>query len=451
MRTALPFLLAMTLVCSANSQEPQHVLLNSDIVNMCKSGIGDATIILTIQKSSTKFDTGPDALIQLKSAGVSDAVLNAMLASPGNSAQPSQQDCSQALDKLLSTYGTADKIASLTASRYVSTSVTSNESGTKTNRLERVTIWSGSIRATLQPTAGEGEGSTVVVTPEFNYMIAGKMTTLIPPAVLQDLQGSLRLDPLYIAKRRDEYSCLSAGTEQIGGVSTTKLKIASSAVQGQFNQDTNTGRLVRITSTSANGPTTTDLSDWRLVDGVYIPFKRHFVSSTATTDVTLSDYQINPSIDPSWFQPISGQVAASLTFKVLQSESVPYTAQTNGGISTACDISGSTDTTMTTSTYGNTTYGSATTTPNLRMNCRTSDNSIRWQHVLNAMFVQASDGNAYIIACDRAWAWSKCVPLKAGDTFLAKRTNKGFEVQFSNAKGKEKEATYSILQSKARR
>jgi hypothetical protein len=449
MRTALLILLAMILISTANSQEPQHVLTNSDIVNMSKSGIGDATIILTIQRSSTKFDASPDALIQLKSAGVSDAVLNAMLASPGNSAQPSQQDCSQALDKLLSTFGTPDKIASLTASRYLSTSVSSNASGSKTNRLERVTIWSGSIRATLQPTAGEG--TTVVVTPEFNYMIAGKMTTLIPAAILQDVQSSLRLDPIYIAKHRDEYSCVSAGTEQIGSVSTTKLKIGSSAVQGQFNQDTNTGRLVRITATNANGPTTTDLSDWRLVDGVYVPFRRHFVSSTATNDVTVSEYQINPSIDPSWFQPISGEVAASLTFKVLQSESVPYTVQTNGGISTACDISGSTDTTMTTSTYGNTTYGNATTTPNLRMNCRTSDNSIRWKHILNAMFVQGSDGNAYIIACDRAWAWSKCVPLRAGETFLAKRTNKGFEVQFSNAKGKEKEATYSILQSKALR
>ncbi len=449
MRPALLILLAMTLISAANSQEPQHVLSNSDIVNMSKSGIGDATIILTIQRSSTKFDTSPDALIQLKSAGVSDTVLNAMLASPSTSAQPSQQDCSQALDKLLSTYGAADELASLTASRYVSTSVTSNPSGTRTNRLERVTIWSGSIRATLQPSTGEG--STVVVTPEFNYMITGKMTTLIPPTILQDLQGSLRLDPIYIVKHRNEYSCVSAGTEQIGGASTTKLKIASSAVQGEFNQDTSTGRLVRITATSANGPTTTDLSDWRVVDGVYIPFKRHFVSSTTTNDVTLSDYQINPLMDPSWFQPISGQVAASLTFKVLQSESVPYTVQTNGGISTACDISGSSDTTMTTSTYGNTTYGNATTTPNLRMNCRTSDNSIRWQHVLNAMFVQASDGNAYIIACDRAWAWSKCVPLRAGDTFLAKRTGKGFEVQFTNTKGKEKEATYSVLQSRALR
>lgn len=51
---------------------------------------------------------------------------------------------------------------------------------------------------------------------------------------------------------------------------------------------------------------------------------------------------------------------------------------------------------------------------------------MNWPHVLNVMLVEASDGNAYIIACDRAWAWSKCVPLRAGDTFNARRTSKGW-------------------------
>lgn len=104
---------------------------------------------------------------------------------------------------------------------------------------------------------------------------------------------------------------------------------------------------------------------------------------------------------------------------------------------------------MSASAYGNTTYGTATSTPSLQMSCRSSDTTIRWTHVLNAMFVEASDGNAYIIACDRAWRWSKCVPLKAGDVFLARRTDKGFLVQSLNGKSKEQEATYSVLQSKS--
>ena len=53
-----------------NAQEMQRTLTNADIINMAKSGIGDQTIILTIQKATTKFDSSPEALIQLKAAGV---------------------------------------------------------------------------------------------------------------------------------------------------------------------------------------------------------------------------------------------------------------------------------------------------------------------------------------------------------------------------------------------
>jgi hypothetical protein len=165
--------------------------------------------------------------------------------------------------------------------------------------------------------------------------------------------------------------------------------------------------------------------------------------------LTVNEYQVNPTTDAALFQPPGGQIAASVTLKVLQEESVPYTVQTNGGINTNCNINGSVNTTGTASTYGNTTYGTTTSTPNLQMNCRSSDTTIRWTHVLNAMFVQASDGNVYIIACDRAWRWSKCTPLRAGDTFLAKRSDKGFVVQSYNGKSKEQEATYAVLQSKS--
>jgi hypothetical protein len=65
------------------------------------------------------------------------------------------------------------------------------------------------------------------------------------------------------------------------------------------------------------------------------------------------------------------------------------------------------------------------------------------------MLVEASDGNAYIIACDRAWRWSKCVPLRAGDSYNARLGPKGMVVQTFNTKGNESEPTYTVLQSKA--
>src|SRR6266581_2839884 len=150
--------------------------------------------------------------------------------------------------------------------------------------------------------------------------------------------------------------------------------------------DPATGRLLRTTYQSSNsGPIATDYSDWKLVDGVNVAFKRHVSGNNGTTDATLSEYLVNPTIDAAMFQPPAGQVSASVTLKVLQAESVPYTVQTNGGISTSCNISGSTSTSMTATTYGNTTYGNATRTPNLQMNCRTSDTTIRWTCVAESM------------------------------------------------------------------
>ena len=67
--------------------------------------------------------------------------------------------------------------------------------------------------------------------------------------------------------------------------------------------------------------------------------------------------------------------------------------------------------------------------------------------VLNAMI-----GAPAVVAsslANRAWAWSKCSPLRVGDTFLARLTPKGFVVEGINGKSKEQEATYAILQSRS--
>lgn len=60
-------------------------LTNDDIVKMHKGGLGDETIIAAIKPDTASFDTSPDALIALKSAGISDAIIRKMLA-PGSEA-----------------------------------------------------------------------------------------------------------------------------------------------------------------------------------------------------------------------------------------------------------------------------------------------------------------------------------------------------------------------------
>ncbi len=141
------------------------------------------------------------------------------------------------------------------------------------------------------------------------------------------------------------------------------------------------------------------------------------------------------------------------TLRVIQMEQVPYVVQTGGGsVQTNCNITGSTYTTGMATTSGNVTFGTANSNSDLRMDCNSYQTQpMRWRHVLSAMLVEASDGNAYIIACDAAWRWSKCVGLRPGQTFNARQSGKGFFVQYATDKGKVKEAEYTVLQAKSLR
>jgi hypothetical protein len=54
-------------------------LTNDDVVRMVGAGLGDDTVIAKIRGSKTGFDTSAEALIDLKKAGLSDAVIRAMI------------------------------------------------------------------------------------------------------------------------------------------------------------------------------------------------------------------------------------------------------------------------------------------------------------------------------------------------------------------------------------
>ncbi len=139
-----------------------------------------------------------------------------------------------------------------------------------------------------------------------------------------------------------------------------------------------------------------------------------------------------------------------LRIKVLQTEQVPYVVQYGGGqVSTSCDINGTGTTTGTAVLSGNAISGNSFSNMNLSMNCNTYQSPpMGWGHMLNTMLVVASNQNAYIIACDAAWRWSKCRGLVTGDIFRARMTTKGIEVEYLDKKGKAKRATYIILRAR---
>jgi len=447
--------LTFILASSEGQDDPtQRALTNADVSNMVKSGMGDQTILLVIQKRPTAFDTSPEALITLKKDGVSDQVLNAILTTSGTrgvkgSVETANGSCVELFNKAIDAFGPREKLAAIHAVRWKAGITQTSSTGIAvSSQMERIGVYPDKAYVTTQIPGGSV--TKMVVTPEFNYVSSGNMVNAVAAPVLTDVRDAIKTEPLYVAEHIADYSCTAEGTEQVGNVAAAKLKISGGGKEAHWSIDPITGRLLRFRIiNAASREVVVDYSDWRLVQGVYVPFQRHRVEDGSVTNAAVSEYELNPTIDPKIFEPPNQSPAGAFTFKVLQSESVPYVVQTGGGISTSCQISGSSNTTYSSSTVGNSTFGNATTTPNLAMNCSSSETTYRWQHVLNAMLVEASDGNAYIIACDRAWRWSRCSGLRAGDVFNARLSDKGIVVQFLNAKHEEKEATYSVLQSKS--
>lgn len=59
--------------------QDQKALTNKDILVMLKQGLSESVIVKVIQASDTNFDTSPDAMTQMQSAGASVKVMDAML------------------------------------------------------------------------------------------------------------------------------------------------------------------------------------------------------------------------------------------------------------------------------------------------------------------------------------------------------------------------------------
>jgi hypothetical protein len=76
-------LIVVLVVTAASAQE---VLTNDAVIAMKKAGLSDAVILAKIRSSQAKFDTSTKALVSLKQAGLPDTVIEAMVGHAGPAA-----------------------------------------------------------------------------------------------------------------------------------------------------------------------------------------------------------------------------------------------------------------------------------------------------------------------------------------------------------------------------
>jgi hypothetical protein len=77
--------IALLVVCQAQSKKP---LTNEDVVKMVTMGFDVTTIVKAIQANEPNFDTSVDSLMALKTAGVSEPIIHAMLEAEAKKKSP---------------------------------------------------------------------------------------------------------------------------------------------------------------------------------------------------------------------------------------------------------------------------------------------------------------------------------------------------------------------------
>ncbi len=76
------------LVIASGTLFAQEALTNESILKLVKAGIGEDTVIGMVKSQPSKFSLNSDAVIQLKTSGVSDRVIAAMVAKGEGAAAP---------------------------------------------------------------------------------------------------------------------------------------------------------------------------------------------------------------------------------------------------------------------------------------------------------------------------------------------------------------------------
>ncbi len=150
---------------------------------------------------------------------------------------------------------------------------------------------------------------TIVATPEDAFMsMAGMGTRSMPPAQKNEMLAQLHHDLVYVAQHIDDpaFTFTAAGTEKIGDVDAAILDIGGAIPWVRWYIDPKTGYILREKYKAMGQSGTFDgesnLSDWRTVDGLTMPYKhQNKQNGQETSNAEVKKIEINPAVDPKLF------------------------------------------------------------------------------------------------------------------------------------------------------
>ena len=149
---------------------------------------------------------------------------------------------------------------------------------------------------------------TVVFTPSGAYMSAQGQVRLIPASAAKESLDQIKRDPTFIAAHLDDpkFIFTSNGSEKVGNIEAKIVDVNADGTAVRWYVDAASGLLLResYTATSNSGPFhgETDLSEWKVFDGVNLPTRHtNKQDGKESSVVTFTEVHMNPEVDPKLF------------------------------------------------------------------------------------------------------------------------------------------------------
>jgi zinc protease len=149
---------------------------------------------------------------------------------------------------------------------------------------------------------------TVVFTPAGAYMSAQGQIRPIPTSAAKESLDQIKRDPMFIAAHSDDpqFTFTANGSEKISNVDTKVVDVNADGTAVRWYIDPTSGLLLResymATNNSGSFHGETDLSDWKIFDGVSVPTKHtNRQDGKESSVVTFTEVHINPEVDPKLF------------------------------------------------------------------------------------------------------------------------------------------------------
>jgi outer membrane lipoprotein-sorting protein len=205
--------------------------------------------------------------------------------------------------KVASAMGGLPKLQSI---KTIHVKIDESDAGSPPNPVDVTLAYPDKMHVEVQTPQG---ALTIVATPDTAFMsMAGMGTRNMPPAQKTEMLSQLQHDLVYVAQHADDpaFAFTAAGTEKIGDVDAAILDIGGAIPWLRWYIDPKTGYILRekYKAMGQSGPFDgeSNLSDWRTVDGLTMPYKhQNKQDGKETSNAEFKKIELNPTIDPKLF------------------------------------------------------------------------------------------------------------------------------------------------------